>query len=68
MPKGESLMREYQVQIKEYHTMTVTIEAQSAAQAREIVEQRYNNSDYTLDADHFQGVLFVSPKNWDLER
>jgi len=61
-------MREYQVQIKEFHAMTVTVEAQSAAQARDIVEQRYKNNDYILGANDFQGVLFVNPKNWDLER
>lgn len=53
-------MKEYQVQIKEVLAMTVTVKAGNAAQAREIVEKRYHNSDYILDADHFKGVTFTS--------
>ena len=49
-------MKEYQVQIKEVLAMTVTVNAENAAQAREIVEKRYNDCDYILDADHFKGV------------
>ena len=52
-------MKEYQVPIKEILAMTVTVEAESAAQARDIVEKRYNDSDYILDADHFKGVTFT---------
>ena len=62
-------MREYQVQIKETLAMTVTVEAESAAQAREIVEKGWKNQDYILDADHFKGVTFTVPsKNRDYER
>ena len=62
-------MKEYQVQIKETLAMTVTVEAESAARAREIVEKRYKDCDYILDADHFQGVVFTVPtKNRDYER
>ena len=39
--------------------MTVTVEAESAAQAKEIVEGNWKNSDYILDAAHFQGVTFT---------
>ena len=53
-------MKKYQVQIKEVLAMTVTVEAENAAQAREIVEKRYRDSDYILDADHFQGVTFTA--------
>ena len=53
-------MKEYQVQNKEVLAMIVTVEAESAAQAREIVEKRYNDSDYILDADHFKGVTFAA--------
>ena len=61
-------MKEYQVLIKETLAMTVTVEAENAAQAREIVEKRYKDSDYILDADHFKGVTFTTPKNRDYER
>lgn len=61
-------MKEYDVKIRETLEMTVTVEAESAAQAREIVERGYKNSEYILDADHFQGVTFTSPKNRDYER
>ena len=61
-------MREYNVQIKETLAMTVTVEAESAAQAREIVERRYKDSEYILDADHFQGVTFTVPTRSERER
>ncbi len=61
-------MKEYQVQIKETLSMTVTVEAESAAQAREIAERNWKNSDYILDDTHFQGVTFTIPKNRDYER
>jgi hypothetical protein len=53
-------MREYKVKIKETLAMTVTVEAESAAQARDIVEQQWVNGEYILDADCFQGVVFMS--------
>lgn len=54
-------MKEYKVEIKEVLGMTVTVEAENAAQAREIVERGYKNSDYILDSDHFNGVTFTIP-------
>ena len=62
-------MKEYNVVIKETLEMTVTVEAGSAAQAKDIVEQNWKNSEYVVDADSFTGVTFtVPPKNRDLER
>jgi len=61
-------MKEYKVEIKEVLGMTVTVEAENAAQAREIVERGYKNNDYILDSDHFKGVTFTLPKNRDYER
>ncbi len=61
-------MKEYDVKIKETLEMTVTVEAESAAQARELVEQRYKDSEYILDADHFKGVVFTVPARNDRER
>ena len=51
-------MKEYEVQSKETLAMTVTVEAECAAQAREIVERNRKNSDYILDAENFTGVEF----------
>ena len=61
-------MKEYQVQIKETLAMTVTIAAENAVQAREIVERQYNDSEYVLDASHYKGVSFTIPKDRDYER
>lgn len=62
-------MREYNVQIKETLVRTVTVEAENAAQARQIVERHWKDSEYILDADHFQGVSFtVPPKIREYER
>lgn len=61
-------MKEYEVRITETLAMTVTVKAENAAQAREIVERNYKNSDYILDADHFKGATFTIPKNRDYER
>ena len=38
--------------------MTVPIEAKSRAQAEEIAEANWNDSQYILDADHFKGASF----------
>ena len=61
-------MKKYQVQIKETLVMTVTVEAESAAQAQEIVKNGWNNADYVLDSEHFQGVTFSVPSRSERER
>lgn len=61
-------MKEYKIRIQETLAKTVTVEAENAAQARDIVERQWKNGDYILDADHFQGVTFTLPKNRDYER
>jgi hypothetical protein len=61
-------MKEYVVKIKETLQMTVTVEAASAADARDMVEQCWKNGDYILDADHFQGVTFTVPSRAERER
>lgn len=61
-------MKEYQVRIRETLEKTVTVEAESAAQAKEIVERNWGNEDYILDADHFQGVTFSVPARSERER
>ena len=61
-------MSKYQVQIKEVLAMTVTVEAESAAQARSIVEKRWKDSDYILDASNFADVKFTVPSRSEPER
>ena len=61
-------MKEYDVKIRETLEMTVTVEAENAAQAREIVERGYKRCDYVLNADHFTGVNFTVPTRSDRER
>lgn len=61
-------MKEYVVRIKETLQMTVTVEAATAADARDIVERRWKDGDYILDADHFQGVDFTVPTRQERER
>lgn len=51
-------MRTYKVEIKETLKMTVDIEADSPAEAEEIAERNWQNSEYILDADCFDGAEF----------
>ena len=61
-------MKEYDVKIKEILEMTVTVEAENAVQARELVERGYKRCDYVLNADHFTGVVFTVPPQNSRER
>ena len=62
-------MKEYQVQIRETLAMTVTVEAENAAQAREIVERNWKNGDYhILDADNFKGVTITTKARSNQDR
>ena len=61
-------MKEFKVRITETLATTVVVEAESAAQAREIVEKNWKNCDYILDANHFKGVTFTIPQCRDLGR
>ena len=51
-------MKTYSVRIREILEMTVPVEAESMAQAKEIVEQGWKDSEYVLDASHFKRVAF----------
>ena len=51
-------MKTYEVTITETLQMTVEVEAASREQAEELVEQRWNDSEYILDAEAFKGVDF----------
>jgi len=51
-------MKGYQVEIAEALKMIVNIEADSPEEAEEIARQKWQNSEYILDADCFDGVEF----------
>lgn len=53
-------MKSYQVTITEKLEMTVEVEASSRYEAERLVEKRWNNTDYILDAEHFKGVTFTA--------
>lgn len=61
-------MADYTIRIRETLEKTVTVEAESAAQARQIVERGWKNSEYILDADHFKGVTFSLAGRSERER
>lgn len=51
-------MNEYDITIREMLEMTVTVEAESREEARQIVADRWKNGEYILDADSFKDVEF----------
>ena len=51
-------MNEYDITIRETLEMTVTVEAESREEARQIVADRWKNSEYILEADSFKDVEF----------
>ena len=51
-------MNEYDITIRETLEMTGTVEAESREEARQIVADRWKNSEYILDADSFKDVEF----------
>jgi hypothetical protein len=53
-------MKTYKVTITETLQMTVEVEAPSRHEAERLVEKRWKDSDYILDADHFKGVTFAT--------
>ena len=53
-------MKTYKVTITETLRMEVEVEAVSRSAAENLVEQRWNDSDYILDADNFKGVTFAA--------
>ena len=51
-------MNEYDITIRKTLEMTVTVEAESREESRQIVADRWKNSEYILDADSFKDVEF----------
>ena len=60
-------MNEYDVAIRETLEMTVTVEVASREEARQMVEERWKNGEYILDADSFRDVEF-SPRGRSRDR
>ena len=52
-------MKEYAIKITETLTEVVIMEASSAQEAKDKVQVAWENGDYILDAEHFQGVTFT---------
>ena len=51
-------MKTYEVTITETLQMTVEVEATTREQAQELVERKWNDSEYILDAETFKGGDF----------
>ena len=56
-------MKTYEVTITETLQMTVEVEANSRLEAEALVESRWNDSEYILDAEAFKGVDFSAKAN-----
>lgn len=62
-------MKEFDVTITETLKMTVTVEADSQLEAEQLVSDRWNNSEYILNAENFTGADFKAKRrSRDLER
>lgn len=57
-------MAKYDVTITETLQTTVEIEARDRFHAEQLASDNWRNSEYILDADHFQGVRKVCKKRW----
>jgi len=56
----------YRVKITETLTMTVGIEAENESYAEQEAKDRWNNSEYVLDSEHFTDVTFEVVDNNDI--
>jgi len=56
-------MKNYDVTITQTLEKIVTVEAENAEQAREIVEQQWYSIDQVLDPDDYVGVTFAVSKD-----
>ena len=60
-------MKEFDVLIKEILAKTVSVDAENADQAREIVENRWYDGEYFLDENHLRKVTFTTLLNFERE-
>lgn len=51
-------MKTYQVTITEKLQITVEVEAHDRTEAECLVEERWNDQEFILDAEHFTGATF----------
>jgi len=61
--KKQIVCKKFSVTITETLKMTVEAEAQNQQQAKQIVSDKWKNSEYILDADNFCGVEFTVTEN-----
>ena len=61
-------MKEYDVKITETLEKTVTVEAESRADAEEQVRSAYYNSEYILDSENFTGVEFGTTEEREVQQ
>lgn len=52
-------MKSYDITIRETLEMTVTVEAESREEARQMVADNWKNGEYILDAESFKDVDFT---------
>lgn len=55
-------MKPYDITIRETLEMTVTVEAESREEARQMVADNWKNGEYILDAESFKDVDFTPTK------
>ena len=56
------MLREYEVTIRETLQMKVKVEAESRAEAEDIVRRNWRGDEYILDAECFTGVYFTAKR------
>jgi hypothetical protein len=56
--KRKAAQKEFEVTITETLEMVVTVKAANRAEAEELVEEKWNESEYVLTADNFTGASF----------
>lgn len=60
-------MKEYDIKITETLEMTVSVQAESKAEAEEKIREAYFNSEYILDSDNFTNVDFGTEGERDIQ-
>lgn len=61
-------MKEFDVTITEVLQMTVSIEAETKEEAKQLVEQMWKNGDIILDADNFADVEYQANEGKEIEK
>ena len=61
-------MAKFNVNIKEVHTMTVEVEAESSQDARSKVNDMLANEDEKIPFDHLEYSHTMPPEDWTVEK